>query len=127
MQQHKTNKCGRTHARAGCDGAGRMTDVLAVWFLSCLSAVVIHTTLSQNPIVVLGPGTGLGEALAFCDPNGDLQVFPTEGGHCGFCPWDDVTRNMQLFFEHVYGFAEQETVRTDGLGWDVDVGVHGCV
>ncbi len=66
---------------------------------------------AQHPIVIVGPGTGMGEALAFPKPDGYLQVFATEGGHSGFCPWDDLTRNLQCFYDHAHGYTEQETVR----------------
>jgi glucokinase len=41
------------------------------------------------PIVVMGAGTGFGVAGLARGPLGDLAV-PTEGGHAGFAPFDDV-------------------------------------
>ena len=37
------------------------------------------------PCVVIGPGTGLGQALIAPSPAGDV-IVPTEGGHVGFAP-----------------------------------------
>ncbi|SFK18992.1 glucokinase [Methylophaga sulfidovorans] len=50
-----------------------------------------------SPRVVLGAGTGLGQAILIPD-NGDWRVFPTEGGHVDFAPLD---RTQQLFLEHL--------------------------
>ena len=45
----------------------------------------------QGPIAVLGPGTGLGEAVLFWDdnpssPSSGYRVYPSEGSHAGFAP-----------------------------------------
>jgi glucokinase len=37
------------------------------------------------PVLVIGPGTGLGQALIVPAPGGD-RVIPTEGGHVAFAP-----------------------------------------
>lgn len=38
------------------------------------------------PMALIGAGTGLGECFLTPDGNGDLHVFPTEGGHVEFAP-----------------------------------------
>jgi glucokinase len=43
---------------------------------------------ASAPILVIGPGTGLGQALIAPGPAGD-RVIPTEGGHVAFAPYDD--------------------------------------
>ncbi|WP_375207294.1 glucokinase [Hyphococcus sp.] len=40
------------------------------------------------PILVMGPGTGLGQAL-IVPFEGKVRVIPTEGGHVGFAPQSD--------------------------------------
>ncbi len=42
----------------------------------------------QAPVLVIGPGTGLGQALLVPAASGD-RVIPTEGGHVAFAPYDD--------------------------------------
>ena len=56
-------------------------------------------------IAIIGAGTGLGEATALRGPDGRLQVFPSEGGHCDFAPRTEreiaVLRYLLARFEHV--------------------------
>ncbi len=40
------------------------------------------------PILVMGPGTGLGQALIVPAPTGD-RIIPTEGGHVAFAPFNE--------------------------------------
>lgn len=40
----------------------------------------------KTSMIVLGPGTGLGQSLMVPTPNGGRLVIPTEGGHVGFSP-----------------------------------------
>lgn len=42
----------------------------------------------QAPVLVMGPGTGLGQALIVPGAGGD-RVIPTEGGHVAFAPYND--------------------------------------
>lgn len=55
----------------------------------------IHLTGPQRPlgtgrISVLGPGTGLGVAHLYREPDGTYRVSATEGGHIGFAPLDPI-------------------------------------
>ena len=43
---------------------------------------------ARAPVLVIGPGTGLGQALIVPVANGD-RILATEGGHVGFAPADD--------------------------------------
>ncbi|MDZ7628183.1 MAG: glucokinase [Parvularculaceae bacterium] len=43
---------------------------------------------AHAPTLVIGPGTGLGQALIVPSPAGD-RIIPTEGGHVAFAPYDD--------------------------------------
>ncbi len=58
----------------------------------------------HTPIAVLGPGTGLGEAL-LVPYAGGYEVLPTEGGHGDFAPVDEfqvgLLKFLQKQFDHV--------------------------
>ena len=41
------------------------------------------------PVLVIGPGTGLGQALIVPTSNGNSTIVSTEGGHVTFAPRDD--------------------------------------
>ena len=43
-------------------------------------------------IAIIGAGTGLGQGFLIPQPNGQYQVFNSEGGHCDFAP-----RNLEEF------------------------------
>jgi len=40
----------------------------------------------RGPIVVFGPGTGLGQAYLTCDGRREYTVWPSEGGHADWAP-----------------------------------------
>lgn len=42
--------------------------------------------LGTSPIALVGAGTGLGKCFLAPSSNGDMEVFPTEGGHVEFAP-----------------------------------------
>ena len=56
----------------------------------------IHVTGPETPLpstgrlTVLGPGTGLGVAHLYREPNGTYRVSATEGGHIDFAPLDSI-------------------------------------
>jgi len=60
--------------------------------------------LEHHPKAVLGPGTGLGEAILVPYATG-YEVLPTEGGHVDFAPTDELQigllRYLSRFFSHV--------------------------
>jgi len=49
-----------------------------------------------SPIAVLGAGTGLGEAFATRGPDGDYEVWPTEGGHSEFAPRSEGSSSIEF-------------------------------
>ncbi len=57
---------------------------------------LIHLTGPQKPLAptgrlsVLGPGTGLGVAHLYREPDGTYRVSATEGGHIDFAPLDQI-------------------------------------
>ena len=59
------------------------------------------------PIVVLGPGTGLG--VAFLVRNGrGMRVLPSEGGHASFSPQDDLQAEILRLLRREYGHVSAE-------------------
>ena len=50
------------------------------------------------PILVIGPGTGLGQALIVPSPAGD-RIIPTEGGHVAFAPYDEEEIEVLRFIQ----------------------------
>lgn len=79
----------------------------------------------EGTISIVGPGTGLGVAILHRTPAGD-QVIPTEGGHIGFAPADEIedrlvarlrARHGRVSVERVVqgpGLAELHAVLTGG-------------
>jgi glucokinase len=66
------------------------------------------------PIVVLGPGTGLGLALLVPTGSG-FRVLPTEGGHTAFAPQTDLERRVQAQLQSRFGYVSYERV-CSGVG-----------
>ncbi len=59
---------------------------------------------------VLGPGTGLGEAILVASGNGKYDVVATEGGHCDFAPTDQNQVRLLEYLWRQYGHASCERV-----------------
>jgi glucokinase len=66
------------------------------------------------PIVVLGPGTGLGLALLVPAARG-FCVLPTEGGHTAFAPQTDLERRVQVQLQCRFDYVSYERV-CSGIG-----------
>ncbi len=64
---------------------------------SAFETIQDGVSCQTSPRVVLGAGTGLGQALLIPEDH-DWRIFPTEGGHVDFAPLD---RTEQLFLEHL--------------------------
>lgn len=56
-----------------------------------------------GPLVVLGPGTGLGQALIVPDRAPALEVLPTEGGHATFAPRTELEWHLRTFLSERHG------------------------
>lgn len=78
------------------------------------------------PIVVLGPGTGLGLALLAPKPGGGMQVLATEGGHTAFAPQTDMERRVQAALQARYGYVSYERV-CSGIGLEAVYQVCGAL
>lgn len=65
----------------------------------------------NGPIAILGPGTGLGEALLFPgNDNNTYTIYPTEGSHADFAPRGDTQRALLAYMENLHGSCEIEQV-----------------
>jgi glucokinase len=60
-------------------------------------------------VSIVGPGTGLGVAILRRRPDGD-EVIPTEGGHIGFAPADEVDERILARFRVSMGRVSAERV-----------------
>lgn len=65
---------------------------------------------SQAPIAVLGPGTGLGQALLLPAAGGRHRVLPSEGGHVDFAPRSPIERGLLEHLTLRYGRVSNERV-----------------
>lgn len=61
----------------------------------------------HSPMIVLGPGTGLGLGI-LVPVNGKLHVIPTEGGHAAFSPGTDEEAKVWQFLHREHGFVSWE-------------------
>jgi glucokinase len=61
----------------------------------------------QGNMSIIAPGTGLGEAGLFWDGS-CYHPFPTEGGHCDFCPRTDLDIALFHFLQKKYGIVSWE-------------------
>jgi glucokinase len=66
-------------------------------------------TMPHAPMVVLGAGTGLGEALLISNGS-DYEVFPTEGGHGDFAPRTDLEVGVMTFLRARHGRVSVERI-----------------
>lgn len=81
--------------------------------------LVLHDVPAEDkgPKVVLGPGTGLGEAMLFWDDSTNgYRVHPSEGAHATFAPRGWKQRALQAHVEQERGHCSVERVACgDGL------------
>lgn len=63
----------------------------------------------QGNMAIIAPGTGLGEAGLYWDGH-SYHPFPTEGGHCDFCPRTDLDIELFHFLQKKYGVVSWEKV-----------------
>lgn len=65
----------------------------------------------MGPIAVLGPGTGLGEAiLVWSEHREGYTVLPTEGSHADFAPRGQIQRDLSSWVENELSECEVEHV-----------------
>ena len=67
--------------------------------------------VERGPILVLGPGTGFGQALLLWDAGwGRYRVYPSEGSHADFAPRGWKQRALAQHVENELGYCEAEHV-----------------
>ena len=64
---------------------------------------------AKGNVVIIAPGTGLGEAGLFHDRNG-YHPFATEGGHCDFSPRTEIDIELFNFLRKKFGHVSWERV-----------------
>lgn len=69
----------------------------------------------KRPIIVAGPGTGLGVATLFPDPKGRWNVISGEGGHLAFAPRNDLEIELLKALQAERGYVSNELV-CSGMG-----------
>lgn len=67
----------------------------------------VHEGLANKAI--LGPGTGLGEAV-IAQHGGDTMIVPSEGGHQDFAPQDELQIELLEFLKDKFGHVSWERV-----------------
>ncbi len=71
--------------------------------------VIVEGKVNYNkPVVVLGPGTGLG--LSCILPGRPIRILPTEGGHRAFAPADDLEIEVLKILQKKYGYVSSERI-----------------
>ncbi|MBI1250103.1 MAG: ROK family protein [Alphaproteobacteria bacterium] len=79
--------------------------------------LIAGSALSDAPIIVAGPGTGFGAAIAL--PRGDgWRILPTEGGHQAFAPQTDFEWAIAQRLRAARGYVSVE-LACAGVGFDV--------
>jgi glucokinase len=64
----------------------------------------------QGAITIIGPGTGLGVALVWRNPDGTYHVQATEGGHAEFAPVDEIDDALVALLRPKYGRVVNERI-----------------
>lgn len=67
----------------------------------------------EAPLLVIGPGTGLGVAAIRKTPYGAMPI-EGEGGHVYFTPRNDRERNLERFLRNDIGFVSAEHIISGG-------------
>ena len=58
----------------------------------------------------LAPGTGLGQAALFFDSNHHCHIVPSEGGHAGFSPFNEIETELLKFLQSKHGHVSFERI-----------------
>ena len=68
------------------------------------------TPETAKPVLVIGPGTGFGQALIVPVRTKDATIIPTEGGHVTFAPDNDLEIEILKFITQEHGRVSVERV-----------------
>lgn len=69
----------------------------------------------DKPMIVAGPGTGLGVATLFPGNHGHWKVISGEGGHLAFAPRNDLEAELLKVLQASHGYVSNELV-CSGMG-----------
>jgi glucokinase len=90
--------------------------------------MIAGTAEPGKPVAVMGPGTGLGQALLVPRAGGGFHVVATEGGHTAFAPQDPEEAEVLAYLGGQFGYVSFERV-VSGQGienlWQGVVAVRG--
>ena len=81
---------------------------------SDFAEVKAGTAESSAPMLVIGPGTGFGQALIAPMKTGGRTIIPTEGGHVGFAPRDEDEMAILRFIARDHSRVSLERVVSGG-------------
>lgn len=81
---------------------------------SMIGDLDVWNVQEERPVVITGPGTGLGVAQAV-KFDGVWRVIPSEGGHVEFAPINDLDRDIQKVLQTKYDRVSVERL-VSGLG-----------
>ncbi len=65
---------------------------------------------ARHPMIVMGPGTGLGVAALKPVMSGDYEPITTESGHTRYAPANEREKNLIKFLSHSLGFVSAENL-----------------
>jgi glucokinase len=66
--------------------------------------------VAQAPVLVVGPGTGFGQALIVPVAGAADRIVPTEGGHVGFAPQTKAELQLLAFLAREHGRVSVERI-----------------
>jgi len=82
--------------------------------------IVIHTgnVSAKGNMAIVAPGTGLGEAGLYWDGHAH-HPFPTEGGHCDFCPRTETDIELFKYLQKQHGVVSWERLIAGPAIYDI--------
>jgi glucokinase len=86
-----------------------IADAMTILGPADLHPLNVGDPVSGGARAVIAPGTGLGEAFLIYDGQ-RYRPFPSEGGHAGFAPADDLQAGLLAHLRGTYGHVSVERV-----------------
>jgi len=75
-----------------------------------LEPIIAGTAQEGAPVLVTGPGTGLGVATLASAPGGGWLVLAGEGGHMAYAPRSDIEQRLASLLARDHGYVSNELV-----------------
>lgn len=85
--------------------------------ISAFESIFAGTAVAGAPMLITGPGTGLGVATLMRDNSGGWIVLAGEGGHVAYAPRTDLERDLARILMRENGYVSNELVAS-GSGLD---------